>query len=192
MRIILASKSPRRKELLSMIVPNFDIIVSDADEVLVGGLKPFEQAMNVSYQKAKAVLDITSGDRIIIGSDTMVVKDNVIYGKPKSKENAKQIIHSLLGGDRTHKVITGVCIFVVKNGECKEYKTYDESIIHFKDISDSEIDKWIETGKAMDKAGAYSIQDEFGVHIDKINGNYSTIVGLPTHIVYDILKEYLD
>lgn len=191
MQIILASKSPRRKELLKSMVSDFKIIVSDADETLEKDLTPEEQAIRLSYIKAKTVFDKTTGDRIVIGSDTMVVKNNRIYGKPKNKENAKNMIKELLKDDRSHRVITGLCVLIEKEGKYKEYKTYDSTRVCFTEISDNEIDKWIETGKAMDKAGAYAMQDEFGVFVEKIEGNYSTVIGLPTHKLYAIIKDFI-
>lgn len=191
MKIILASGSPRREELLKMVVPEFEIIVSKAEEKLEENLTPEEQAANLSYLKAKNVFDDTEGDRIVIGSDTMVVKESKIYGKPKNREHAKQMIKELLQCDKTHYVITGLSIIVQKNGKIKEYKIFDKVKVYFKNITDTEIDKWLDTGKAMDKAGAYAIQGEFGIFVDKIEGNYSTVVGLPIHKVYDIIKEYI-
>lgn len=191
MRIILASASPRRKELLNLIVPEFEIIISGAEEKLEENLTPEEQVTRLSYLKAKNVFDETNGDRIVIGSDTVVAKDSKIYGKPKNREHAKQMIKELLQGDKTHEVITGLSIIIEENGECKQYKTFDKVKIYFKDMTDEEIDAWISTGKSMDKAGAYAIQNEFCVFVEKIEGNYSTVVGLPTHKVYDIIKKYI-
>ena len=189
MKIILASASPRRKELLKMIVPEYEIMVSEVEEVLEPGLKPDEQVTKLSYIKAKDVFDRTHGDRAVIGSDTMVAKNGKIYGKPKNEEHAKELIRELDSGDRVHSVFTGLTIMIERNGEIKEYQTYDESKVYFSEISDEEIDKWISTGKAMDKAGAYAMQEEFGVFVEKIDGNYSTIVGFPIHKVYQILKK---
>lgn len=191
MKIILASASPRRKELLELVVPNFEILVSEVDEKIEENLTVEEQVTNLAYIKAKDVYEKTSGDRLIIGSDTIVVKNNKIYGKPKNRENAKQIIKELLEGDKTHKVLTGLSVICEKAGKYKEYKTYDEAKIFLKDISDREIEKWIDTGKAMDKAGAYGMQNEFCVHVEKIEGNYTTVLGLPVHKLYDIIKEYI-
>lgn len=101
------------------------------------------------------------------------------------------MIKELIEGDKIHCVITGLSILIEKNGKYKEYNTYDEVKVFLKDISDKEIEKWIDSGKAMDKAGAYGIQNEFCVFIDKIDGNYTSIVGLPTQKVYDVLKEYI-
>lgn len=191
MKIILASGSPRRKELLKMIIPEFEVIVSGAEENLEDNLSPEEQATKLSHLKAKNVFNQTEGDRIVIGSDTIVVKNGKIYGKPENKEHAKQMIKELLDGDKTHYVITGLSIIAQKKGECREYNTYDKVKVYFKDITDTEIAKWINSGNAMDKAGAYAIQGEFGVFVDKIEGNYSSVVGLPIHKVYDIIKEYI-
>ena len=190
MKIILASGSPRRKELLKLIVPEYDVIVSGADETLEKGLSPEKQAERLAYMKAKNVFDKTKGDRIVIGSDTIVAKDGKIYGKPKSKENAKEMIKELL--DRTHNVITGLSVIIEKDGEYKEYNTFDEVKIYFKEMTDKEIENWINTGKAMDKAAAYGIQNEFCVFVEKIEGNYTTVVGLPTHKLYDIIKKYIN
>ena len=192
MKIILASASPRRKELLQLVVPSFDIVVSEVDEKLEKDLTVEEQVINLAYIKAKSVYEKTNGDRLIIGSDTIVVKDNKIYGKPKNREDAKQIIKELLAGDKTHKVLTGLSVICEKNSKYEEYKTYDEAKIFLKNISDEEIEKWIDTGNAMDKAGAYGIQNEFSVHVEKIEGNYTTILGLPVHKLYDIIKKYID
>lgn len=192
MKIVLASSSPRRKELLKLIVPKFEILVSTVEEKLEEGLMPHEQATRLAYIKAKDVFEQTSGDRIIIGADTIVTKNNKIYGKPKNREHAIQMINELLNGDKFHSIITGLCIIIEENGEGKEYKTFDEVKVFLKDMSDKEIDKWIDSGNAMDKAGAYGIQNEFCAFVDKIDGNYSSALGLPTHKVYDVIKEYID
>lgn len=192
MKVILASGSPRRKELLKLIVPEFEVLVSNTDEKLEEGLIPQEQATRLAYIKAKDVYERTEGNRIIIGSDTIVTKNGKIFGKPKDKNQAKEMIKELLEENKIHSVITGLSIIIEKDGEYKEFKTFDEVKVFFKDILDSEIDKWINTGKAKDKAGAYAIQEEFSVFVEKIEGNYSTVVGLPTHKVYDIIKDYIN
>lgn len=192
MRIILASASPRRKELLELITPKFEVIVSGVDEKLEEGVTLQEQVMKLAYNKAKDIHKKTKGNRIIIGSDTIVTKNGKIYGKPKDRNHAKKMIKELLEEDKTHSIITGLCVIIEKDGEYKEYKTFDEVKVFLKDISDKEIDKWIDTGHAMDKAEAYGIQNEFCVFVDKIEGNYTSAVGLPTHKLYDIIKEYIN
>ena len=190
MKIILASQSPRRKELLKLIVPTFEIIVSNQEETLNDKLSVEEQVTQIAYDKAKNVYDRTKnkGDRIVIGSDTIVTKNGKIYGKPKNKEQAKEMIKELITENKMHKIITGLCVFVEKEGKLKEYKTYDEVKVYLKDITDKEIEKWLDTGNAMDKAAAYGIQNEFCVHVEKIEGNYTSALGLPTHKLYDIIK----
>lgn len=187
MRLILASKSPRRKELLELITNDYEVIVSEADETLEEGLTIEEEAKKLSFIKAKTVFDETQGDRIVIGSDTMVVKDNKIYGKPKNNEDAFNML-KILNNDK-HQVITGLAILVERDGKYTEYLDYDIADVYFNDMTDEEIWDWIKTGKADDKAGAYAIQGEFMVHINKIDGNYATVMGLPIHKVYDILKK---
>lgn len=191
MKIILASASPRRKELLNLIVPAFEVLVSGVEEKLEEGLTLEQQVTRLAYIKAKDVCEKTEGDRIIIGSDTIVTKNGKIYGKPKSREHAKQMINELLEGDKVHSIMTGLCVIIQKKGEYKEFKTVDEVKVFLKDMSNEEIDTWLDTGHAMDKAGAYGIQNEFCVFVEKIEGNYTSVVGLPTHRVYDIIKEYI-
>ena len=191
MKIILASGSPRRKELLNLIIPEFEVKVSEAEEILDDNIEPEEQATQLAHLKAKEVFEKTQGDRIVIGADTVVAKNSKIYGKPKNREHAKQIIKQLLEGDKTHNIITGLSIFIENKGRYEEYKTFDKVKVYLKNITDFEIEKWIDTGHAMDKAGAYGIQNEFCVFVEKIEGNYSTAIGLPTHKVYDIIKKYI-
>ena len=187
MRIILASQSPRRKELMEAITKDFEVIVSNTDEKLEEGLTIEEQAKNVSYQKAKAVFDRTEGDRLVRGSDTMVVKNSKIYGKPKSTEEATQMIKMLKNTE--HTVYTGLAILAQKDGQYKEYLDCDIADVYFRDMSEEEIENWVNSGEAMDKAGAYAVQGKFMVFIDKINGNYQTVMGLPIHKVYEYLKK---
>lgn len=186
MKIILASKSPRRKELMDMLNLKYEVIVSDAEEILEEGLKIEEQAKRLSYIKAKTVFDETIGDRIVIGSDTMVIKDGKIYGKPKNEEDAFRILKELNGSK--HQVITGLAILVERSGKYQEYLDYDITEVYFKNMTDEEIKNWIATGETIDKAGAYAVQGKFSVFIEKINGNYWSVMGLPIHKVYDILK----
>lgn len=191
MRVILASGSPRRKELMDTLGVDYEVIVSNADETLEEGLALEEQSKKLGYIKAKAVFDETSGDRIIIGSDTMVVKDNKIYGKPKDKQDAINMLNELKNDK--HQVFTSLAILVQKGEEYKEYIDCDTTEVYFSDMTEAEIEKWVDSGEAYDKAGAYGVQSsKFAVFIDKINGNYATIVGLPIHKVYNVLKNYIE
>ncbi len=191
MKVILASKSPRRKELLSMITNDFEVIVSNVEEKLDKNLTPEEQAKQLSYIKAKAVFDSTAdlGDRVVIGGDTIVVKDGKIFGKPKDKEDASNMIKTLKNSK--HEVITGISVIYQKQGITKEIIDSDISKVYFTDIDDDEIEKWVSSDEPYDKAGAYAAQGKFGVYFDKIEGNYYNVVGLPIHKVYKILKSIL-
>ena len=190
MKIILASASPRRKELLKLMgINKFEVIVSNKEEKLQNNLSIEEQVEKLAMQKAKNVLEQTKGaDRIIIGADTIVVKNGKIYGKPKSREEAKEMLKELRG--KKHQVITGLCVIVEKQGKREQYLTHDTSNIWIKNMEEKEIDQWLNQNTYQDKAGAYAIQEEFGKYIEKIEGNYFGIVGLPIHLLYDILKKY--
>ena len=201
MKIILASKSPRRKEILSMITNNFDIIVSNVEEKLSEKLVPFDQVKNLAYIKAKAVFDDTksSGDRIVIGSDTIVVKNDKIYGKPKNFEEAKNMLNELKNAK--HEVMTGLScvielnvipnVLLFKDGKVIEILDADVTNVYIGEIEDFELENWIASGEAYDKAGGYAIQGKFGVFVEKIEGSYFTVVGLPLHKVYNVIKDYL-
>lgn len=190
MKIILASGSPRRKELLKSITKDFEVIVSNSDESFQEGLTIEEQSKRIAYLKAKPVFDKTQGDRIVIGADTMVLKDGAIYGKPKDKQEAYQMLSNLQSD--MNEVITGISIIVEKDGEKKEYNDYDIGKVYISSMNDREIQDWIDSGKAMDKAGAYAVQEEFGKFIEKIEGSYATVVGLPIYKIYQIIKPYLE
>lgn len=191
MKVILASKSPRRKELMDLLGIDYEIIVSNADETLEEGMSFEEQSKRLGYIKAKAVFDETSGDRIVIGSDTMVMKDGKLYGKPKDREDAIRMLNELKNDK--HQVFTSLAILVQKGDKYEEYIDCDTTDVYFSDILEIEIERWVDSGEAYDKAGAYGIQSsKFAVFIDKIDGNYSTVVGLPINKVYNILKKYID
>lgn len=189
MKVILASKSPRRKELMDLLGIDYEIMVSEVDETLEEGLSFEEQSKRLGYIKAKAVFDKTAGDRIIIGSDTLVAKDGKLFGKPKDKQDVVNMINALK--NNKHQVITSIAVLIQKDDKYEEYLDCDIADVYVSDMSDEEIEEWLSTGKAYDKAGAYAIQDEFAKFIDKIDGNYATIVGLPINKVYKILKKYI-
>ena len=191
MKIILASQSPRRKEILSMITDKFEVIVSNAEEIMDKKLTNEEQVKHLAYIKAKAVFDETKfmGNRVVIGSDTIVVKDKKIYGKPKNHDAAMNMLKELKNDK--HEVMTGICVMIEKNGEVMEKLDIDITTVYINDITEKELEEWIATNEAYDKAGGYAIQGKFGVFIQKIEGNYFTVVGLPIHKVYQLIKEYV-
>ena len=188
MRIILASQSKRRQELLkNQLHLDFEVIVSDSDEILDPNLSTLDNCINISYQKAKDVLEKTEGDRIIISCDTIVLKDNKIYGKPKTKEDAYNILKLL--SNTSHEVLSCLTVIKVENNKVEEYKTYGKGIVYIDEMTDSEIYDWILDGNPYDKAGGYAIQEGFGKFVNKIEGDFYSIVGLPLNKLYNILKK---
>ena len=188
MKIILASASKRRYELMKLLKVPFEVIVSDEDEIYDLNKTLYEQCLDISYHKALNVYNKTEGNRIVIGSDTIVKFNNKVLGKPKNKEEAKSMLKELSGNG--HEVITSVSMLIYKDGNYYEEKVYDISKVYFDEISDYEIEKWVFENDVCDMAGAYGIQEEFGKFVNKIEGNYYTIVGLPINIVYGMLKKY--
>ncbi len=187
MKIILASGSPRRKEVMSLAKIDYEVIVSNADETFEKGLNLEQQSKRLAFIKAKAVFDNTQGNRVIIGSDTMVVKDEKVYEKPKDRADAIRMIKELQG--KKHEVFTSLAILVEENGIYKEYIELSKTEVYFKEISDEEIENYVDLEEPYDKAGAYAIQSSFCRYVEKINGDYYSVVGLPIERVYTILKE---
>lgn len=188
MRIILASQSSRRKELMGLLNIKYEVMPSGADETFEPGLSIVEQSKRLAYIKAREIFNKTFGDRIVIGSDTMVIRDGKIYEKPKDKKEAIEMLNELKNG--MHQVITSLCVLTQKEGKFNEYLDYDMAKVYIKDMTEKEILKWIDEDNPIDKAGAYAIQSQFCVYIDKIEGNYTTVVGLPLHKLYEVIKEY--
>lgn len=189
MKIILASGSPRRKEIMELAKIDYEVIVSNADETFEEGLTIEEQSKRLAFIKAKTIFENTQGDRIIIGSDTMVVKDDKVYEKPKDRDDAIRMIKELQG--QKHNVFTSLAVLIEENGKYKEYIELSKTEVSFKTISDKEIEEYVDMEKPFDKAGAYAIQSSFCRFVDKINGDYYSVVGLPIGRVYSILKENL-
>ena len=187
MRIILASKSPRRKELMDLAEFNYEILPSNAEEIWDNNLTIEENSKNLGYQKAKDVFNNTQGDRAIIGSDTIVVINGEIFGKPKDRDDAIKMLKKLQGN--RHSIFTSLSVIIEDRGKIKEYKEIFESYIYVKPMDELEIINYVDTYNVYDKAGAYAIQSKFAVYIDKIEGDYNTIVGLPINRLYDIFKE---
>lgn len=187
MKIILASKSPRRRELMNLGRFEYEILVSDEEEKIDETLTIEEQSKKLALDKAKIIFDNTQGNRAIIGADTIVVNNNEIYGKPKDRQDAIRMLKNLQG--KTHRVYTSIAVLIENNGEYKEYNELHETKITVKSMSDYEISRYITDTNPYDKAGAYAIQGEFALFIEKIEGSYTNVVGLPIERVYEILKE---
>ncbi len=170
--VTLASQSPRRKELLRLITDDFSVITADVDETVDHALPVHETVMNLARKKALAVAE-KHKESIVIGADTVVVLGDKILGKPRNREHAYEMLKALSGN--THMVLTGVCI--AHNESIKSF--YVSSNVKFYDLTDEEIIAYIETGEPDDKAGAYGIQGKGSLLVEKIDGDYFNIVGLP-------------
>lgn len=185
MEIILASGSPRRRELLErMGVREFTVISPDADESLEEGLPPAEQVERLSRRKAEAVAAQAGADALIIAADTVVALDGAILGKPADEEEAFRML-SALSGVR-HQVYTGVT--VTRNG--KTLTRHEVTSVDFRALEAEEVELYIATGECMDKAGAYGIQGYGALLIEGINGDYYNVMGLPVVCLARMLKEF--
>ncbi len=188
MRIILASKSPRRKELLESLRIPFEVITEETIENLDENKNHYEECMRTAKEKALAVFNKVSGNIIVIGSDTIVSYNNKIYGKPQNYDDAFNMLKDF--SNHQHEVISSLCILVRKNNQVYEELTYDKCQVNVGKMSDDEIRDWININDVYTKAGAYAIQEGFGKYIEKIEGDYFSIVGFPLHKVYELLKKY--
>ncbi len=172
MEIILASASPRRRELLGLVTEQFQCVPADIDETVPESISADDSAEYLACLKAEHIA-ASRPDSIVIGCDTVVVNDGEVYGKPSSEEEAFRMLSSLSG--RVHRVITGVCICC--GGEKKSFSEVTE--VEFFALSEKEIRDYIATGSPMDKAGAYGIQDGSLLPAKSIKGDYFNVVGLP-------------
>lgn len=183
-KIWLASQSPRRRQLLEGLGLTFDTIVPDIDEENYPAEMPkADVPVYLAQQKARAVRAcLQQRDELIIASDTIVLMDEVIYPKPMDLEDGIRILRALQG--RTHQVVTGVCLMTLE----REEAFADTALVHFAPMTDTEILYYLEQYRPYDKAGAYAIQEWIGLaKIIKMEGAYTTVMGLPTHCIYERL-----
>ena len=183
MKIILASKSPRRREILETMGVEFETDVADVDESVSDTLSPVEAVCEISKRKAKKVAERHADDEIVISADTVVVIDGKIIGKPKDKEDAFNIIKSLSG--RTHEVYTGFTVC----GKGRTKTDFEVTKVHFKELCDDDIRRYVATGEPMDKAGAYGIQQKGNLFVEYIHGDYYNVVGCPISKICVTIKE---
>lgn len=176
MKLVLASKSPRRSEILKNAGYEFVVRVVDADETIPEGTKPEDAVVFLAARKAMAVE--RADDETVLGADTIVVLDNRILGKPKDREDAYNMLKNLSG--RVHSVFTGVCI--IENGKSITFS--EETQVEFLPLTDKEIYEYIDTNDCYDKAGAYGIQGYASKFIRRINGDYFNVVGLPISAIF--------
>lgn len=171
-KIILASASPRRREILAQAGFEFEVKTSDVTEVIDPALKPGELVMSLAFQKAQAVASLDA-DSVVIGADTVVVLDGKVLGKPRSEEDARQMLRHLSG--RMHEVYTGVCLIFQE----KTHSFFESTRVNFCELSDEQIAAYVATKEPMDKAGAYGIQGKGCILVEGIEGDYFNVVGFP-------------
>jgi len=184
MEIILASGSPRRKELLEMLgVKDMRVIPAKGEEKAYNGLAPQDIVMNLAADKGREVAELCAEDALVIAADTIVWHDGRVYGKPHSRGEAVDMLRSLSG--RTHQVYTGVCLI------CKgrQLLDFEKSDVSFRELDEDEIERYVDTGEPMDKAGAYGAQGKAAIFVRGIDGDFFNVMGLPLCKLGQMLKE---
>ena len=181
MNLILASQSPRRIELMRLITPDFQIRPSQFDESSIHETDPDQLCAALARGKAEAIAAPESD--CVIGADTIVARNGHIFGKPRDRQDAREMLRSLSGG--AHQVITGVCILF--RGERREFQSHTN--VYFYPLSDGQIEAYLDTGEPFDKAGAYGIQGKGGLFVERIEGDYNNVVGFPAARVYQTLQQ---
>ena len=182
-RLILASGSPRRRELLSRMGYTFEICTPDVDEHVVG--LAAEIVHTLAQRKARAAA-VHYSDGVIIASDTLVSLDGMPLGKPADEADACRMLRALSG--REHEVFTGICLIDAATG--REEVCVDRTGVWFRTLSDAEIREYVATGEPMDKAGAYAIQGGAGKFVEMLDGSFENVVGFPVEVVGRMLKHF--
>ncbi len=185
MQVVLASASPRRKELLALTGLDFDIVIPRVDETITEKESPVEFCRRISIEKARNVSDQIS-NALVIAADTIVVMDDHIMGKPSDYAQAFTFLKKL--SNRTHEVYTGYTILDVHSGQ--SLSRVISTTVRFREMAPEEINWYIATGEPMDKAGAYAIQGIGGMFIDHIEGSHTNVIGLPLSDLYGDLKKF--
>ncbi len=183
-KIILASSSPQRKMLLEQIGMPFEIIESKIEENILLEASPYENVKLLATKKARKVCEKTGYNATIIGADTMVYFNDKLLGKPQNDIDALKMLKTIQGNK--HRVYTGVCVIDKDN---KEYTLVDYTDVYMRKMSDEELFNFISTKEYCDKAGGYAIQQKGALMVDKIDGDYNTVVGLPLTKLYLLLKQ---
>ena len=184
MKIVLASGSPRRRELLSLITENFAVCPADADESLRDGAPLADEVVRLSRLKAEAAMQ-SHPDAVCIGSDTMVTIDHLPLGKPKDRADAADMLRRLRG--RTHEVLTGLAV-LSPDGGAQTLCTRTE--VTFRDFSEEELEEYLATGEPLDKAGAYGYQGLASLFVERIEGDFFNVMGLPVCRTGQMLREF--
>ncbi|MCC5911591.1 MAG: septum formation inhibitor Maf [Clostridiaceae bacterium] len=186
-KIILASQSPRRKELLKNLNIKFEVVSSNIEEKMDVEGDYNKIVMDLALQKCQDVAKKIKQDAIVIAADTIVVHDKML-GKPKNKEDAYKMLKSLSGSQ--HEVVTGIAL--IRHLDNISEVDYETTKIYFRDISDEEIYRYIDTGETMDKAGSYGIQGKASLFIKRIEGDYYNVVGLPIYKLGEMMHRFFN
>ena len=184
MEIILASKSPRRRELLSLLSIDFRVVTAEVDETIDETLPVTDEIKRLSQNKAKAVSGKVSQNDLIIAADTVVTLGGRVFGKPKDRADAERMLKTLSG--KTHEVITGVT--VIKGDRCET--AAEVTKVTFRDLSDDEISAYIDTGDPFDKAGGYALQGISCIFVSGISGDHFNVYGLPVSMLAKMLRGF--
>lgn len=184
-KIILASSSPRRLEILRQIGLYFEVKVKEVDETIPAGMPPHQAVCELALRKARGIAQMEPG-AVVIGADTIVVHGTRILGKPLDKEDAAATLRSLSGSD--HLVITGFCVIEAATG--KVVQANETTRVFFRRLTDAEISAYVESSEPMGKAGSYAIQGLGAVLVEKIDGCYFNVVGLPVSRLTEVLKDF--
>ena len=189
--LVLASRSPGRRDLLKHVGYEFSVVIPDVDESLVSIDLPHDEYVErLALLKAKRGAELTSESSIVIGSDTTVVLDGVVLNKPRDAQDAKRMLRSLSG--HTHTVYTGIALVADGTGKQQSVVRSRRTNVTFRELDEREIDAYVAGGSPLDKAGAYGIQDDFGaVFVSNVEGCYYTIVGLPLELLYTTLRNFV-
>ena len=183
--LILASNSPRRREILSQAGFAFSVVASDVDESFPVDMPLSEVPVFLSEKKARVLADINP-NAIILAADTVVILDNIILNKPADKSEAREMLQLLSG--KTHEVVTGITLITPN----ETVSIADSAMVSFRSLADWEMDWYVKGGFGLDKAGAYGVQDFIGMAgIEKINGSFYTVMGLPIFHVFNLLTPYI-
>jgi septum formation protein len=185
MKLILASTSPRRAEILHDAAFSFIVVSSAVDETPFPGETPTDHVQRLADAKAELVAARTTGPAIVLAADTVVTLEDRIFGKPRSTDDARHMLEKLSG--RTHSVLTGVTLVRLPDAERRRF--VEITLVHFSQLSPEEITRYLATGESHDKAGAYAIQGRAGRYIPRIEGCYFNVVGLPLAHVTEALAE---
>ena len=181
--LVLASGSPRRRELLERFGYPFKIIPARGEERPPEGLTPGETVIALAEQKAREVAALCTGTAVVVGADTVVERDGVLLGKPRTEQEAYDMLLSLSG--RSHRVFTGLCVI---SGE-RVLTGYEETAVHFRPLTPEEIRAYVATGEPMDKAGAYACQGVGALFVEKLEGDFFNVMGLPLCRLGRLLKK---